>query len=168
MSWDALRSYGPLVGHRYDPHPPPVGDHPDYSVAYTALDIATAAAEVFQTTRRIRAAGDLQLTAWEPIRELRLLDLTRDWALRNRAAHSLTAAPKPTCRAWSNAIVDTWPDLDGLLAASTLTGRENVVLFQPAADSYPAAPAFSRPLDNPAVRSVLAEAAGRIGYRITP
>lgn len=164
--WNQLRHYGPLPGMRYDPHPPPTREHERFAVAYTAPDIATAAAEMFQITRRIRAGRDLQLTAWSPTRHLALLDLTGSWALRNGAANALTAAPRPTCRAWAHAIANTWPDLDGLYAPSTLTGTPMIVLFAPARDSYPAAPAFSRPLDHPTIWAALARVADAIGYSI--
>ncbi len=165
-AWNQLRHYGPLPGMRYDPHPQPTGEHNRYAVAYTASDIETAAAEVFQTTRRIRAGRELQLTAWSPTRQLALLDLTGSWALRNGAANSLTAAPRPTCRAWAHAIASTWPDIDGLYAPSTLTGSPMIVLFAPARDSFPTSPAFSRPLDHPTIWATLARAADTIGYTI--
>lgn len=168
IAWNELRHYGPLPGMRFDPHPPPAIEHDHYGVAYAALDIATAAAEVFQTTRRIRASRDLQLTAWKPTRELELLDLTGTWALRNGAAHSLTAAPRPTCQAWAHVIARTWPELDGLFARSTLTGSPMMVLFHAARGTYPSAPLFSRSLDHPTIWAAMTHLANGIGYRAGP
>lgn len=166
VAWNGFRMFGPLSTARFDPHPPDRGVHLGYGVSYAALDVATAVAEVFQHTRTVRAAPDVQLTAWTPARSLRLLDLTGDWALRNGAAHSLYAAPWRTCRAWSRAIHDAWPDLDGLWAPSTMTGQPIVVLYERASDSFPARPAFTRELSNPYVWATVAAAAGRVGYAI--
>ena len=38
----------------------------------------------------------------------------------------------PSCRSWARAIFTTWPDLDGLLVTSTMTGRVNTVLWNAA------------------------------------
>ncbi|ABG99504.1 conserved hypothetical protein (plasmid) [Rhodococcus jostii RHA1] len=51
----------------------------------------------------------------------------------------------PTC---ARDIHLTWPHLDGLYVPSPTTGRPNVVLWNPAADSFPADLEFTRPLDH--------------------
>jgi len=133
---------------------------------YAAGDVATAVAEVFQLTRRLDVtSGAPYLTGWSPARSLRLLDLTGDWAVRNGAAHALNAAPRPVCRTWARAISAQWPDLDGLLVTSTMTGRRAVVLWVSAADSFPDAPGFSRPLTHPDVHRIVTLAAATVGYR---
>lgn len=167
LPWNVLRSYGPLSLMRFDPHPEPIGQHAE-GVMYAGTAIAGALSETFQATRTIDTASyQPQLTAWRPTRELRLLDLTGTWALRNQAAYALSAAPKPTCRAWARAIRGTWPDLDGLWAPSTMTGAPNVVLWNPAASSFPASPSFSRPLADPTVRAIVTRVASReLGYRV--
>ena len=48
-----------------------------------------------------------------------------------------------------------------------MTGRPNVVLWNPAADSFPADLEFARPLDHPRVRPILRTAARTIGYAST-
>lgn len=166
--WNALRTYGPLTSMRWDPHPgSQPAPHPD-GVLYAAVDVATCLAEVYQTTRVIDTrAGAPALTAWRPTRPLRLLDLSGTWLLRNTASAGLLAAPRSTCRRWARAIYTIWPDLDGLQAPSTMTGRLNVVLWTAAADSIPATPSFSRPLTQPLVWSIAqAAAAAEIGYQI--
>lgn len=94
LPWNGFRSYGPLPSGRYDPHPPPPADQPEHGIAYAADNLTTAVAEVFQTSRRVNpvAPGDLYATSWTPLRPLRLLDLTGDWALWNGAAHALVSA----------------------------------------------------------------------------
>ncbi|BBZ15288.1 RES family NAD+ phosphorylase [Mycobacterium branderi] len=165
--WNELRTYGPLPSMRWDPQPgPPPADHHD-SVLYAACDVATALAEVYQSTRVIDTrAGAPRLTAWEPTRALQLLDLSGTWLLRNAASAALLGAPRSTCRRWARAIYLTWPELDGLQAPSTMTGRLNVVLWTASADAMPAAPSFSRPLAQPLVWTLAQAAAAEIGYQI--
>lgn len=166
-AWNALRTFGPLPSMRWDPHPgSQPGPHAE-GVVYAATEVATALAEVFQTTRVIDTrAGAPRLTAWKPVRPLRLLDLSGTWLIRNGASAALLSAPRSTCRRWACAIHAAWPRLDGLAAPSTMTGGTTVVLWGAAADSIPAAPAFSRPLAHPLVWSTAQAAAGKIGYRI--
>lgn len=149
---------------RWDPQPDPVGEHPGYGVSYAACDLATAVAEVFQQTRVVAPSPDRHLTSWSPVRPLRLLDLTRSWGLRNEAAAALTSAPKSTCGTWATAIHDDIADLDGLWTLSTLTGEHSVVLFEPAADSFPVSPAFTAPLDAGPVWQTLHDTAAAIRY----
>lgn len=167
LPWNALRNYGPLPSMRWDPHPDSrPGRHVD-GVLYAATDAATALAEVFQTTRLIDTrVGAPRLTAWEPTRPLRLLDLSGTWLIRNGASAALTVAPRATCRSWARATHLTWPHLDGLAVPSTMTGDPNVVLWNAAEDSLPESPAFSRALAHPLVWSIAQAAAARIGYRI--
>ncbi|MCA0295068.1 MAG: RES family NAD+ phosphorylase [Actinobacteria bacterium] len=167
LAWNQLRSFGPLPTMRYDPQPEPAAPSTE-GVLYAATSLAIALAETFQATRVVdtRSFGP-QVTAWTPTRELRLLDLSGSWALRNGAAFALATAPKSTCRAWARRIRSTWPDLDGLSAPSTMTGGTNVVLWNPARSSLPAAPEFSRPFAEPTVRAIAARLARQaLGYRL--
>jgi hypothetical protein len=167
LPWNTLRTYGPLPSMRWDQHPGPRPGFGADGVLYAATDVATSLAETYQTTRVIDThAGAPTLTAWEPARPLRLLDLSGTWLLRNTASAALLAAPRSSCRRWARAIYTSWPDLDGLHARSTMTGRPNVVLWSAAADSIPQTPSFSRPLAHPLVWSIARAAAAEIGYRI--
>lgn len=165
VPWDSLRFWGPSSS-RWDPQEPLPGTS-GRGVAYCALDVPTVLAEVFQRTRVVDTAALVPyLTAWLPTRDLRLLDLTDTWPIRNHAAHALTSAPRAVCRGWAREIVRTWPDLDGLWSVSTMTGAPTVTLFSAASDTFPAHPAFSRPLTTPALRPALDVAARQVGYRI--
>jgi hypothetical protein len=167
LPWNKLRTYGPLPSMRWDPHRGPQPIAAAEGVLYAAADVATSLAEVYQTTRVIDTrAGAPTLTAWQPQRRLRLLDLSGTWLLRNIASAALLAAPRSICRRWARAIYTTWPELDGLYVASTMTGRPNIVLWNAAADSIPTMPSFSRPLAHPLVWSIAQAAAAEIGYRI--
>lgn len=167
LAWNALRTFGPLPSMRWDPHPSSLpGPHTE-GVLYAAADIATSLAEAYQTARVIDTrAGATRLTGWEPARPLGLLDLSGTWLIRNNASAALLAAPRSTCRGWARAIHTAWPQLDGLVAPSTMTGRLSVVLWSAAADSIPQAPSFSRPLSHPLVWSIANAAAADIGYLI--
>jgi hypothetical protein len=166
LPWNALRRYGPLISMRYDSQPPPPGLSTE-GVLYAAADLPTALAEVFQTTRLIDTVSFRpHLTAWTPVRNLRLIDLTSDWALRNGASYALAAAPRSTGRAWSRAIRTAWPDLDGLWAPSTMTGQTSAILFNPAADALPPLPGFSRALAEPVIRTILRRIADDLAYAL--
>lgn len=167
LPWNTLRTYGPLPSMRWDPHLGPQPISQAAGVLYVATDIATSLAEVYQTTRVIdTGAGAPTLTAWQPQRRLRLLDMSGTWLLRNTASAALLATARSTGRRWARAIYTTWPDLDGLYVPSTMTGRPNVVLWNAAADAIPTMPLFSRPLTHPLVWSIAQAAAAEIGYRI--
>ncbi|OMH23552.1 hypothetical protein BKD30_11550 [Tersicoccus phoenicis] len=163
--WNALREFGPLTA-RWDPHPEPVGEHPGFGVMYTAGDIATAVAEVFQDRGTVDwFTGSPALTSWRPSRTLRLLDLTGDWLTRHGASTSLAQGPHAKCRAWARAIVEQHPELDGQLTSSTMTGGACVTLWTPSADAFPPYPDHSLPLHHPAAADVVRIAARRLGYR---
>lgn len=142
------------------------------AVFYIATDALTAFAEVFHGGRRIVLSRHQGLVAWTPARPLRLLDLmpprtprATSWSLRNGASASLDSAVKSTCRAWARAIADTWPDdLDGLSVRSTVTGRPMIILFAPAATSFPVDPTFARPLDDPAVAAIAVSISASLGW----
>lgn len=172
-AWDDYLSHGPLCGMRWDPHPVgPPEDHPDCAVLYAAYDLETCLAEVFQAGRRVDTtrAGPYA-TAWFPARALRLLDLTGDWPMRMGAAHALLSTPKSTCRNWAHAIASapqnaTLP-IEGLLARSTVTGKDMPVLFAASRAALTAAPAFTSPLDGPKMFTLADNFAARYKWTIT-
>lgn len=169
MAWNGLREFGPLELARWDPHPPPRQHHPGVGVTYCATDPITAFAEVFQNRRRIRVTSTQAITAWFPIRPLRLLDLTGLWATRHGASASLSSAQKSTCRNWAHAIHhhQGGPTLDGLYALSTMTHQPMVVLFSPAASAFPSAPQFSQLLSHPAAQMLAVRASHKLGWPVS-
>ena len=148
----AMRSYGPLASARFDPHPPPPGDHPTERILYAAIDLVTALAERFQNGREIRCrqATSPIVYSWMPTRPLRLIDVSDVSALRPGASQPLSTGPRRHTRTWAAAIRRTWPAADGLRYQSSMTGRECVALWAPAADSFPPRPAFAKLLSDPA------------------
>lgn len=164
VAWDRLRTWGPSAA-RFDPHPLPPGEHPGVGVAYSATDLATALAEVFQDRRVVNTNRHRPyLVAWGPTRSLRLLDLRGTWPVRNGASHAITSGRHDLCRQWARAIFARWPGADGLLSASAMTGRDVVVLWTPAGDSFPSRPLLSLPLSHPGLRSFLRAASDQIGF----
>ncbi len=145
-AWNALRHYGPIASCRFDPHDPPPRQHPTIGVSYLADSVPTALAERFQQTRIINTRrGAPYLTAFTMTRPLQLLDLAHGWPLTAGAA--------------------AWPDLDGLLSQSAMTGSPCITLFSPTTNALPVTPLFSEPLDHPGLAQPLAHAAQSIGYR---
>lgn len=159
------------------PKPPPAGDlarhEPEIRTITpdVALDVPTAVAEAFQTSRQInRGRGAPYLTGFHPERDLELLDLTGGWPLRIGASDALNTGRKDHCRLWArrlwaSALREAWPKVDGLLHSSAMTGRECVTLFDPAGDVFPERPSFSVPLSHPDLDADLAAVAREIGYR---
>lgn len=165
VAWDQLRYWGPSAA-RFDPHEPPPSAQ-DIGVSYAALNVATSLAEVFQDRRVINTVRHSPyLTAWQPRRSLRLLDLTGTWPVRNGASHALNTGRHDLCRAWARAIYKKWGSADGLFYSSATTGQPSVVLWTAAKESFPKAPSFSRALSDPAVRPFLQAATDEIGYRL--
>lgn len=165
MAWNRLHHYGP-TGARFDPHPLPPAVQ-TVGATYVASDLVTALAEVFRLRRVIDTVRSMPYaTAWVPSRPLRLLDLTGLWPVRAGASRALASGRHDLSRARARTIYETWPDADGLLYRSVMTGRFAVVLWTAAVDSFPARPVFSLPLADPGLRAVVAGAARQIGYRL--
>ncbi|MGZ4619168.1 MAG: RES domain-containing protein [Frankiaceae bacterium] len=134
---------------------------------YSALDLPTALAERFQTSRTVdrRRAGPV-MVGWPVSRQLRLLDLAAQWPLRLGASHVINTGRRDVCRAWARALFLSWPDADGLWHTSSMTGRPCVTLWGRAADSFPARPDFAELLAHPGLAPWLADACLTIGYRL--
>jgi len=166
-AWNALRHYGPVDSCRFEPHPPPPRMHPDFGVSYLADSVPTVLAERFQQTRIINAhRGAPYLSAFTMTRPLHLLDLTHGWPLTAGASHTINTGPKHRTRAWTRAFRTAWPQLDGLLSESTMTGSPCMTLFAPATGAFPTAPLFSEPLDHVGLAQPLAHAAQSINYQM--
>lgn len=179
--WCAFREFGPLDA-RYDPHPEPAGEHPGHGVMYTVLadqrpspeagsplDSAFAACllEVFQQHRIIRRrAGSPTLAVFETVRPLRLLDLSdSDWIAVAGGNAAIASGDRERSRAWARAIRAAYPDLDGVLAASSVVPSARVAaLWQPAEDALPRHPLALLELDRDELTGVIDAIAERYGY----
>lgn len=67
---------------------------------------------------------------------------------------------------WAAAIHTAWPDIDGLFACSSTTGREAVTLFTHSAGSFPDLPSFSEPIAHLGLRPYVERAAAEIGFSV--
>jgi hypothetical protein len=164
-----MRTYGPLPSARFDPHPQPAGEDSGEQVLYASGTLLTALAERFQHGREIRTddAGVPVAYAWTPTRPLRLIDLTGPAATRLGASHAISSGPKRVTRRWARALRQSWPDLDGLLYCSAMTGEDCVALWAPASDGFPPAPTYARLLGDSSTagwRDLLRSAAVQLGY----
>lgn len=171
-SWDALRTVGPIDGMRWDPHSP-AGAVPPHgllpAVSYTATTVYGAFAEVFQRDRQISLDRGRALTAWQPVRPLRLVNLSgSDFGVHNGAAHSLPQVESARLtQRWAQALFAQHGErIDGVLHDSTIIGDPVIALFTRAVDSFPEAPAFSRPLDHVDIARFTADVCDRLRWQV--
>lgn len=167
-AWNELRHYGPVAA-RFEPHPPPPGDHPTRGVWYAATSPTTSFAEVFQRHRKVWLTDTYRLTSTRLTRPVRLLDLTGDrdhgaGATRAGASMKLSTGRHDYSCAWAREICSQFPDLDGLAYHGAMEGGLSVALFFPAADAMPTSVVTSRALNDPALASRVATICDRIGY----
>lgn len=82
VPWNRLRTWGPVAGSRWDPHPLPPADSAPLGAAYLGEDVVTCLAEVFQLTRFVDVDRDAPyVTAFSGQKELDLVDVTGGWLL---------------------------------------------------------------------------------------
>lgn len=164
VPWNRLRTWGPVPSARWDPHPLPEGDAAPLGAAYLGEDVLTCLAEVFQLTRFVDVDRDTPyVTAFHTTHDLVLADLTGDWLLPAGASAQVAFGEKARTRAWARAIHEAWVDLDGVYSLSAMAlSRKVVTLWN--TDAVPADPAFSAPLNSPAIIADVAAAAAEIRY----
>lgn len=169
LAWNAFRTFGPLL--RFDPHPPPVGDHPGHGIWYGASSPDGALAEAYQVDRTIdRELGRPYLTGLSFSRVLAVLDLATDsrgaWPTRAGGNFAISTAPHIVSQQWARHIVDAFPDLDGVRYNSRFSGHPCLALFTPAQSAMPTRPVLSLPLSHPDLAGRIAGAAHRLGYGV--
>jgi hypothetical protein len=169
LAWNAFRHYGPVL--RFDPHPPPPAEHPDRTVWYGACDPGVALAEAFQIDRTIdRRSGLPYLTGLQFDRPLSVLDLAADsvgaWIIRAGGTFAISTAPHAVTQRWARAIVEAFPNLDGVRYNSRFAGGACLALFSPAHSAMRKRPVLSLPLTHPDLGGRLAAAARRLDYHI--
>ena len=168
-AWNTFRRYGP-AGGRFDHHFPPAAPSPDRAVLYGAAQYPTCLAEVFQDTRLIDRLSPRRphLAAFVFGRDLRLLDVAGPWTTRAGGSMAINSGSRETAREWSRAIYAAFPDIDGILYASSMDGNRRAYAFYDRAQSdiRPTVPAVDLPLNHPALMERLTLAANRLGYRL--
>lgn len=179
--WHEFREFGPLDG-RYDPHPEPTGDHPGSGVMYTVLEqgdeprgaildspFAACLLEVFQQYRVVRrAAGSPTLAVFEAVRGLRLLDLSdSDWIAVAGGNAAIASGERERSREWARAIRARYPELDGVVASSSLVPTARVAaLWSPAESALPRHPLALLRLDRDELTELIDGIADRYGYLV--
>jgi hypothetical protein len=169
-TYAGTRNYGPLSTARFDHHSEPARVHEDRGVLYAATGpdaIATCVAEVFQETRLVDLRrNDPWLASLELAESVDLLDLTGKWPTRVGASANIGSGPRPRCRRWSRIIHEAYPEIGGLIYASSMNGGEPAVLFyeRAFAESKAMEPVFNRPLADPGLLIPLERVAASLGY----
>ncbi len=170
LSWGEFRHFGPL-NSRWDHHVPDSTGAPvrqDRSIYYAAADAKTCLAEFFQHARRIdRAAQSPWLVVFELARPLELLDLTGDFATRIGASMEIHSGSRARARRWACDLYEAFPDLDGILYASSMNGGEPALALTDRAEKravLPEHPLLHRALADDALIDSLKDAADRLGY----
>lgn len=166
LGWSSFRSFGPRDA-RFDHHLPPPRDQ-ERAIYYTAREPETCVAEVFQVERRIEGLVDAPwLVGFALARDVLLLDLTGRWPTRAGASMAIHSGSRPRARAWSRAIYQAFPEVQGLLCCSSMdANRHAVVLYERARRAVPTRPELHRALSDPDLLPFLGDAARAFGYQL--
>jgi hypothetical protein len=167
-SWNRARAFGPIPGARFDHHIEPAKTQ-ERAIMYAATNtdaVATCVAEVFQDTRLVDTGRRAPwLACFALTRDVPLLSLRGKWRTRAGASTNINSGPRPRCRGWSSTIYEAYPDLQGLLYASSMNANEPALaLYERAASALPTSPLFNRPLSDPALLVPLERIAAELGY----
>ena len=167
--WKDFRHVGPIDA-RFDHH---VGNEParqDRAVLYAADDPITCLAEVFQKTRVMnRWHKQPWLVGFETDKSMRLLDLTGTFPTRAGASMGLMSGPRSVSRSWARAFHDSCPEIDGLYYPSSMHANlPAMVLNERARETgvVPEQTSLHRSLGDPAILSILRNAAHSLGYAL--
>ena len=168
MAWREFRHWGPVSLARFDHHRPDASGRPllqAHGVFYCAPLAMTCVAEVFQLSRVIdRVRREPYLAIFDLARDVRLLDITGEFATRMGASLAIHSGPRHRTRRWAAALYDAF-DCDGLLYHSSMHPRaQAIVLTERAIDALPPTPEFNRPLADPSLTDVIDACAQRLGY----
>jgi RES domain-containing protein len=168
--WSDFRHVGPLDG-RFDHHLPDQQENPtlqDRSVLYAARHPWTCLAEAYQMTRVInREHKQPWLVAFELAKPVQLLDLTGRFPTQGGASMALMTGPRSVARRWAQGYYEVYSHAQGLMYPSSMHANEPAVVLNDraeAAELLPAVPAFHRALADPALLTVLRNAARALGY----
>lgn len=174
-SWRSFRTYGPVVGMRFDHPPRPRGDHPSHGVLYGGIDwtpsgrgdpLPGVVAESFRGFVIDRRTADPWLTVFQPIRELRLLLLSdSSWLARAHGNAALMAGSTAVAQRWARRIWQQYDELDGVCWSSPPSpSSRSVALFERATTAVPLRPALNVPLAHPGLSAPLSRIAEDLGY----
>jgi hypothetical protein len=168
--WSEFRHVGPLDG-RFDHHRPDAKRDPtlqERSVLYAARHPWTCLAEVYQAPRVInRDHKQPWLVAFEIAKPVKLLDLTSRFPTQSGASIGLMTGPRSVSRRWARGYYEVYSRAQGLIYPSSMQANEPALVLNDraeAAGALPVVPAFHRALADPALLTVLRNAARALGY----
>jgi RES domain-containing protein len=168
--WSEFRHVGPLDG-RFDHHLPDEKGDPtlqERSVLYAARHPWTCLAEVYQATRVInRDHKQPWLVAFEIAKPVQLLDLTSRFPTQSGASLGLMTGPRSVSRRWARGYYEVYSRAHGLIYPSSMHANQPALVLNDraeAAGALPVVPAFHRALADPALLTVLRNAARALGY----
>jgi len=166
--WNTFRAFGPVDG-RFDHHLIPKRTQ-SRKILYGSARGLTCFAEVFQKSRVIdRVLREPWLTAFTLSRDLVLLDLTDNWPTRAGASTAINSGSRKRAQRWSQAIYAAYPSIDGLWYCSSMDGhRPALALYERATSGLPRTPLFHRALSDPALETMIENAAREFNYIVRP
>lgn len=169
--WSDFRHVGPL-DRRFDHHEGSVTAPAlqNRSVMYLALDPVTCLAEAFQQARVIRRTHkEPWLVAFELDVDLSLLDLTGNFPTQAGASMGLCTGPRSTARNWARGFYEAYPHLHGLYYPSSMHANKPALALTDRAEgagAIPQHPQHHRALKDPALITMLRNAARALGYAL--
>ena len=166
--WNQFRSFGPTDA-RFDHH---LEGEPDTgrAVMYLASNPVTCLAEVFQKTRTIhRTHLRPALVGFALTSSLKLLDLTGAFPTRIGASMGLTTGARSVGRNWARGLYAAYPEAQGLAYPFSMHANAVAIVLNDRTDpeeALPRSPGFHKALDDPAMITLLKNAARELGYVI--
>jgi hypothetical protein len=172
QTWNQLRFFGPL-NSRWDHHVSDVAGNTRAQargIYYAAADANTCLAEAFQATRRIdRVFQGPWLVVFETQAELKLLDLTGDFATHMGASMAIHSGSRGRARRWARDLYDAYSEMQGTLYAASMHGGAPAMALNERALEialFPAHPLFHRALADDAMLDTVKHAARALGYAL--
>lgn len=165
--WNDFRHVGPLDA-RFDHHEGDTARHESRSVLYAATDPVTCLAEVFQKQRVIkRSQGDVWLVGFALADDVEVLDLMSGFATKAGASMGLMTGARSVSRNWARGFYDAYPSVQGVRYPSSMHANAPALVLNDRAESkgvVPDQPGFHRALADPALLTILKNAAHQLGY----
>ncbi|MEO0948072.1 MAG: RES family NAD+ phosphorylase [Cyanobacteria bacterium J06641_5] len=122
-----FRTYGPIC--RFDHQRPPRNNDPGRGIYYAAQSFSCCVVEYFQA--RVIEFGELQVAIASLTRELKLLDLQGEGAMKAGCnVATVTAVDTVLTQDWSRYFYETYPEIDGLIYGSAHNAEPAIALYE--------------------------------------
>ena len=167
--WNEFRHVGPLDA-RFDHHDGDEPSHQSRSVFYAAHSPVTCLAEVFQKTRTIhRSERDGWMVGFPLTDDIEVLNLMGSFATKTGASMGLMTGARSVSRNWARGYYDAYPNLLGVQYPSSMHANAPALVLNDRAeikDPIAHQPSFHRALADPAILTILKNAASELGYAL--